>query len=161
MQRRILFFFLTIFLFASVTACGANQTEPGATTNGATTNSPNAVATITKAAVAVVPTAAEKPIKMEPTAVPPTLAPTSTSQPSLPATNTPLPETTLAAITSPTAVPLNVNGIPVDQIIVTVPGRARTCASHLCRWANARPQRHHLLQTRRFHLHESQLSRSL
>ena len=111
-QHRILFFFLTIFLFASVSACGANQTEPGATTD-----SPTTVATITEAAVAVVPTVTEESIAMEPTAVPPTLEPTSTSEPVLPPTNTPLPEATLA----PTAVPLNVNGIPVDQIVVMSP----------------------------------------
>ena len=112
-QHRILFFLLTIFLFATVTACGANQTEAGTTTDRSATT----IATITVAAVAVVPSAVAEPIELEPTAVPPTLVPTLTSEPSLPPTNTPLPEATPA----PTAVPRSVNGIPVDQIVVLPP----------------------------------------
>jgi hypothetical protein len=109
-QQRILLSLMITLLFASITACGGSQTEPAATV----------------ASVAVVPTEVEaEQIQIEPTAVPtipPSATPTSepTTEPALPPTNTPLPEMTEIPATE-TAVPLNVNGIPVAEFVVMPP----------------------------------------
>ena len=89
-------------------ACAGNQPEPAAPATAAAT----------------LPAAPEEtPVPAAPTAVPPTIAPETAeviAEPTLPPTNTPLPEATEIPPTA-TAVPLMVNGIPVDQIVVLPP----------------------------------------
>ena len=114
-QLRIHLLLIIILLAASLTACGGTQTEPAATV----------------AAVATVPPTLEEPVQEEvvqagevETAVPPISTSEPTTEPTLPPTNTPIPEATEmppTAIASPTAVPIMVNDIPVDQIVVLPP----------------------------------------
>lgn len=111
-----LIFLMTILFVASLTACGSSQTEPTPTQAAAAT----VPAVIETEPVQEEPTEIDVIEEEEPTAVPPTFTPVPTDEPELPPTNTPLPENTEVMPTE-TAVPLNVNGIPVTDIVVMPP----------------------------------------